>query len=98
MNYTGNDEFDAAFFDNASAAWRSNKIVLGELSFKYRRNAFGGQEDLLKKKRGRAVFEKPVVSAPVPAPVVSEAIQSVSTLRRSPRFVPLRRSLRLKKK
>lgn len=98
MNYTGNDEFDAAFFDNASAAWRSNKIVLGELSFKYRRNAFGGQEDLLKKKRGRAVFEKPVVSAPAPAPAVSEAIQSVSTLRRSPRFVPLRRSLRLKKK
>ena len=89
MNYPGNDEFDAAFFDNASAVWRSNKIVLGELSFKYRRNAFGGQEDLLKK-RGRAVFEKPVVA-------VTEAIQSV---RRSPRnkpAVPLRRSLRLKK-
>lgn len=92
MNYPGNDEFDAAFFDNASAAWRSNKIVLGELSFKYKRNAFGGQEDLLKKKRGRAVFEKPVAAA------VTEAIQSV---RRSPRnktAVPLRRSLRLKKK
>jgi hypothetical protein len=90
MNYPGNDEFDAAFFDNASAAWRSNKIVLGELSFKYRRNAFGGQEDLLKK-RSRAVFEKPVVP---------EAIQSVYTVRRSPRNKPpveLRRSLRLKK-
>lgn len=95
MNYPGNDEFDAAFFDNASAAWRSNKIVLGELSFKYKRNAFGGQEDLLKKKRGRAVFEKPV------AVVVPEAVHSVYTVRRSPRnktAVPLRRSLRLKKK
>jgi hypothetical protein len=89
MNYPGNNEFDAAFFDNASAAWRSNKIVLGELSFKYRRNAFGEQEDLLKKKkRGRAVFEEPVV-APVSA--------SMSVLRRSPRFVQLRRSPRLKK-
>ena len=91
MNYPGNDEFDAAFFDNASAAWRSNKIVLGELSFKYRRNAFGGQEDLLKKRK-RAVFEEPVVP---------EAIQSVYTVRRSPRnktTVPLRRSPRLKKK
>lgn len=93
MNYPGNDEFDAAFFDNASAVWRSNKIVLGELSFKYRRNAFGGQEDLLKNKRSRAVFEKPV-----PATPVADAIQS---LRRSPRNKPaveLRRSLRLKKK
>ena len=93
MNYPGNDEFDAAFFDNASAVWRSNKIVLGELSFKYRRNAFGEQEDLLKKtKRGRAVFEKPVVP---------EAVLSVYSVRRSPRnksAVPLRRSLRLKKK
>jgi hypothetical protein len=88
MNYPGNDEFDAAFFDNASAVWRSNKIILGELSFKYKRNAFGGQEDLLKNKRSRAVFEKPPVA---------DAIQSV---RRSPRNKPpveLRRSLRLKK-
>jgi hypothetical protein len=91
MNYPGNDEFDAAFFDNASAVWRSNKIVLGELSFKYKRNAFGGQEDLLKNKRSRAVFEKPVVAP------VADAIQYV---RRSPRNKPpveLRRSLRLKK-
>jgi hypothetical protein len=91
MNYPGNDEFDAAFFDNASAVWRSNKIILGELSFKYRRNAFGGQEDLLKNKRSRVVFEKPL------APPVADAIQSV---RRSPRNKPpveLRRSLRLKK-
>ena len=94
MNYPGNDEFDAAFFDNASAVWRSNKIILGELSFKYRRNAFGGQEDLLKNKRSRVVFEKPL------APPVADAIQSVYTVRRSPRNKPpveLRRSLRLKK-
>ena len=91
MNYPGNDEFDAAFFDNASAVWRSNKIILGELSFKYRRNAFGGQEDLLKNKRSSVVFEKPL------APPVAEAIQSVLRSPRNKPPVELRRSLRLKK-
>ena len=32
----GNNEFNAAFFDDASAAWRSNKIARNQGTFNYR--------------------------------------------------------------
>jgi hypothetical protein len=32
---SGNNEFNAAFFDDASAAWRSNKITRSQGTFNY---------------------------------------------------------------
>lgn len=36
----GIEEFTPAFFDASSAAWRANKIPIGEGSFRYKRDAF----------------------------------------------------------
>ena len=46
---TGIEEFTPAFFDAASAAWRRNKIRVGEGSFRYKKNAFPDTEKPLKK-------------------------------------------------
>jgi hypothetical protein len=37
---SGIEEFTSEFFDDASAAWRANKIPIGEGSFKYKPGAF----------------------------------------------------------
>lgn len=36
----GITEFTPDFFDEASKAWRANKISIGEGSYRYKRNAF----------------------------------------------------------
>ena len=36
MNTVGNQEFDAKFFDTASAAWMSNKKKLGDCTYVYK--------------------------------------------------------------
>ena len=33
---TGNNEFDAAFFDDASTAWKANKIRSGNGTYSYK--------------------------------------------------------------
>ena len=36
MNTVGNQEFDAKFFDTASAAWMTNKKKLGDCTYVYK--------------------------------------------------------------
>ena len=76
---SGNAEFTAAFFDEASVAWRANKKHVGDGMFKYVRTC-------------RVVMPKPKpkpVVVPVVVPVVKKLppiLDSLPLLRRSPRF------------
>jgi hypothetical protein len=42
-------EFTPEFFDDASKAWRANKIRIAEGCFKYRKNAFTVKKEVKKK-------------------------------------------------
>lgn len=48
----GIEEFTPEFFDEASAAWRANKIPIGEGSFKYKPGAFKPKAQLPKERSG----------------------------------------------
>lgn len=39
-------EFTQEFFDEASAAWKANKVRYGQASYRYKKNAFQPDPDL----------------------------------------------------
>ena len=68
---SGNAEFTAAFFDEASVAWRANKKHVGDGMFKYVRTC-------------RVVMPKPKPKPVVKK--LPPILNSLPLLRRSPRF------------
>ena len=67
---SGIEEFTSEFFDDASKAWRANKICLKDATYRYRKNAFPSEKPIV----------KPVMK-PVMKPVVNKVVA-----RRSPRI------------
>lgn len=70
---SGIEEFTSEFFDDASKAWRANKICLKDATYRYRKNAFPVEKPLL---------EKPVTVKTV----VAKTVIKHSVPRRSPRI------------
>jgi len=82
---SGNAEFTAAFFDEASVAWRANKKHVGDGMFKYIKASRVAREP--KAPREPKVAREPKVTRELKAPTVLQILKALPPLRRSPRFL-----------